>query len=171
MISYACRRLATAGAVIALAAVASGAGLAAANASPAAPAHSGTEHFYLMTTQRTAAKYEIIATGVFTDSGTDISGSKVDTAKLAKGSFKVNHAGAFHILKERLNPATCFAVFEAKAGLTLGGGTGAYKGISGSGTATISEIAIFSRSKGKCNPNGTPVSNEETITATAHVKL
>ena len=164
-------RIITAAAVIAVAVAASGAAVAAASASATASANSGTEHFYLMTTQPSAAKYEIITTGVFTASGTDISGSKSDTVKLAKGSFKVNHSGPFHVIKQQVNPQTCFAVFEARAGISLSGGTGAYKGISGSGSALITDIAIGPKSKGKCNLNANPVANEETITATAHVKV
>ena len=163
------RRIVIGAAVIAVVAAASGAGVAAASATRSAS--SGTEHFYLMTTQPTAAKYEIIATGVFTASGTDVSGAKSDTVKLAKGSFKVNHSGPFHIIKQQVNPKTCFAVFEARASIRLSGGTGAYKGISGSGSATITDIAIGPKSKGKCNFNATPVANEETITATAHVTV
>lgn len=169
--TYSKRLAAAAAAVIAVAAAAGGMGLAAANASATAPANAGTEHFYLMTTQPSAAKYEVIATGVFTKSGTDIAGSKADTVKLANGSFKVNHAGPFHIIKQEVNTKTCFAVFEASAGLKLSGGTGAYKGISGSGTATITDTAIAPKSKGKCNLNANPVANEETIVAKAHVKL
>ena len=164
-------RIVTAAAAIAVAAAASGAGLAAASTTATASATSGTEHFYLMTTQPTAAKYEIIATGVFTASGTDISGSKSDTVKLAKGSFKINHNGPLHIIKQQVNPKTCFAVFEARAGISLSGGTGAYKAISGAGSATITDIAIAPKSKGKCNLNANPLGNEETITATTHVKV
>jgi hypothetical protein len=148
-----------------------GAGLAAASASSASPAASGTEHFYLMTTQPSSSKYEVIATGVFTASGTDISGNTVDTVKLTGGGFKITHNGAFRIIKQSVNPKTCFAVFVAKASFTVGHGTGAYKGISGSGTATISDIAIGPKSKGKCNLNVNPIANEETITASPHVKL
>jgi hypothetical protein len=163
------RRIVIGAAVIAVAAAASGAGVAAASATTSA--NTGTEHFYLMTTQPTAAKYEFIATGVFTASGTDVSGSKSDTVKLPKGSFKVNHGGQFHIIKQQVNAKTCFAVFEASAGISLSGGTGAYKGISGSGSATITDIAIGPKSKGKCNLNANPLANEETITAMAHVKV
>jgi hypothetical protein len=64
------RRIVTGAAVIAVVAAASGAGLAAASASATASANSGTEHFYLMTTQPAAAKREIVPTGLFTASGT-----------------------------------------------------------------------------------------------------
>jgi hypothetical protein len=80
--------------------------------------------------------------------------------KLAKWSFKVNHSGPFHIVKQQVNPMTWFAVFVARGGVTLSAGTGAYKAISGSGTATITDIAIANQ-----------VANEETIPATAHLKV
>ena len=136
--------------------LAGGAGLASASARPASSAISGTEHFSLMTTQPTAARFTIIATGVFTAGGTDISSQTTDLIKLPGGTFKVHHGGRIHILKEQLNRRTCLAVFEARAGLTLGGGTGKYKGISGSGTALISQTFIARRSHGACNPNSTP---------------
>lgn len=155
---------ATAGAI----ALVTGAGLAAASASPAA---SGTEHFSLMTTVPSASKYTIIASGVFTAGGVDISGNSTDTAKFANGTFKIHHGGKVKVVKEQLNPKTCLELAIVKVTFTLGGGTGAYKGLSGSGKATINVLAIGSRSKGQCNPNANPLHNEETITATAHVKL
>jgi hypothetical protein len=157
---------ATAGAVV----LVTGAGLAAASASPAGK--SGTEHFYLMTTENSSAKSEVIATGLFTAYGFDIEGSTVDTAHVTGGTFKIDHPNSgFKIIKESVNPKTCFAVFEAKATIKLTGGTGAYKGISGSGSALITELEITAKSKGKCNPNVNPVANERTISATAHVTL
>jgi len=144
---------------------------AASAAASASPAASGTEHFSLMTTQPSASKYTIITSGVFTAGGVDTSGSSTDTAKFANGSFKIHHGGKVKIVKEQLNPKTCLELVAIKVKFTLGGGTGAYKGLSGSGNATINDLAIGSRSKGQCNPNANPLHNEETISATAHVKL
>jgi hypothetical protein len=149
-------------------ALVTGAGLAAASPSPAT---SGTEHFGLMTTLPGASKYTIIASGVFTAGGVDISGNSTDTAKFANGSFKIHHGGKVKVVKEQLNPKTCLELAIVKVKFTPGGGTGAYKGLSGSGKATVNDLAIGSRSKGHCNPNANPVHNEETIAATAHVKL
>jgi len=148
-----------------------GAGLAAASARPASPAKSGTEHLALMTTLPSTSKYTVIASGLFTAGGVDISGNTTDLVKLSDGTFKVHHGGALHIVKQQLNRKTCLAVFEATASLTLSGGTGAYKGISGSGKAVINSQFIARRSKGACNPNLTPTVVEQTINATAHVKL
>ena len=148
-----------------------GAGLASASARPASPAVSGTEHIYLMTTERSASRYAVIATGLFTAGGTDISGSTTDLVKFPGGSFKVHHGGPLHIIKQQVNQKTCLAVFEATTRFTIGNGTGKYKGISGSGKAVIIEQAIARRTKGACNLNLNPAVNEQTITAKAHVKL
>jgi hypothetical protein len=165
------RTLAAAGAV-AIAAALCGAGLASASTGAAAPKHAGTEHLYLMTTQPSGSRYSIIATGVFTTGGVDISGNSTDTARVKGGTFKVHHGGKFHIIKQQVNAKTCLARFEARTSFTLGGGTGAYKKLSGSGTALLNELAILPRnSKGVCNPNGNAVVNEQTITATGHVRL
>jgi hypothetical protein len=161
-------RLIAVGAVVA---AAGGAWAGVANAATAHPAASGTEHFNLMTTEPSNAKYVIIASGVFTAGGIDTSGSTTDVARFANGSFKVHHGGALHIIKMHANLKTCLAVFEGRAPITLSNGTGAYKGLSGSGTATINELEIGSRSHGQCNFNANPLTNEQTITATAHVKL
>ncbi len=154
----------------AVAMIASGTGLAVASASTVQrSATSGTEHFSLMTTQPSASKYTIIATGLFTAGGTDIAGANVDLVKLPTGTFKINHNFPFHVLKEQLNRQSCLMEFAGTSKFTIEDGTGAYKGISGSGKALISGVGIAGRSKGQCNPNATPVVLEQTITGTAHV--
>jgi hypothetical protein len=165
-------RIAVGAGAVSLAAALSSAGLASASVRPAAPPRSGTEHFYLMTTQPTASRYAIIATGVFTAGGTDIAGGTTDTVKLPGGTFKVNHGGQPHIIKQQANPATCLELFEARSKITIGGGTGKYARLTGSGSATIKDLAIAGRTKtGACDFNANPVVNEETITAKAKVKF
>jgi hypothetical protein len=152
--------------------IGSGAGLALASTSTGQrPAASGTEHFSLMTTQPSASKYVVIASGLFTAGGVDISGSTVDLVRLPAGTFKINHGSAVHIISEKLNPRTCLMNFAATAKFKLEDGTRGYKGISGSGKALISGTAIARRSHGQCNPNASPVVSEQTISATAHVHL
>jgi hypothetical protein len=152
--------------------IASGAGLALASTSAVQrPAASGTEHFNLMSTQPSASKYVVIASGLFTASGVDVSGNTVDLVKLPGGTFKINHGSAIHIISEKLNQQTCLLSFAASAKFTLEKGTGRYKGISGSGKAVIRGLGIARRTKGQCNPNANPVASEQTITGTAHVKL
>jgi hypothetical protein len=162
----------TLAAVTTVAALFSGIGVAAASTLPATAAASGTEHFYLMTTESSAATYVVLANGLFTAGGTDIAGNTVDTVKLPGGTFKVNHGGASKLIKQQVNAKTCFALFEGSSTITVGSGTGRYKGISGSGSAIITDMGIAPRTaKGACNFNANPTTNEETITATAKVKL
>jgi hypothetical protein len=152
--------------------IASGAGLAAASTSTVQrSAASGTEHFSLMTTQPSASKYVVVASGLFTAGGVDISGNTVDLIRLSGGTFKINHGSAVHVLKEKLNNKTCLMQFAATAKFTVEDGTRAYKGITGSGKALISGTGIARRSHGQCNPNANPVVLEQTITATGHVHL
>lgn len=149
-----------------------GTGLAAASASTVQrPAASGTEHFSLMSTQPSASKYTIIASGLFTAGGVDQSGNKSDLVKLPAGTFKINHSGPFHVTKQHLDPKTCLAVLAANSKFTVGSGTGAYKGISGSGHAVIAFTGIARKVKGKCDLNATPVVLEQTITASGHLTL
>lgn len=146
----------------------SGAGVAAASPRPAA---SGTEVFHLMTTSATARQLSLIATGVFTAGGVDISGSTTDTVKFANGTFKINHPGK-GTGTHSLNPKTCLFTSNATGKYTVSDGTGAYAGISGSGTAKISFLGIAARnSAGKCSTSLKPVSAQETIIGTGHVSL
>jgi hypothetical protein len=149
----------------------SGIGLAAANASTAAPAKSGTEHLSLMSTQPSGARAVIIASGVFTAGGVDITGNTTDKVVLPGGTFKIVHKGNPHVVKQSFNPQTCLSDFVGTAPFTITKGTGKYKGISGSGHARITYYFIAKRSKGKCNPNANPAVVEQTIIATGHVKL
>lgn len=152
--------------------IASGAGLALASSGTAQrPASSGTEHFSLMTTQPSASKYVVVASGLFTAGGVDLSGNTVDLIKLPGGTFKINHGSAVHVIKEKFSPRTCLMDFAATAKFTVEKGTGAYKHISGSGKALITGLAIARRTKGQCNQNANPQVSEQTITATAHIKL
>jgi hypothetical protein len=130
------RLAATLGAVL-IVTVLGGAGLAAASASTASMATSGTEHFYLMTTQPSAARYAVIASGVFTSGGVDISGNTADLVKVKGGSFKIHHGGSIHIVKQVIDKKTCLAEFKATADFTISGGTGAYKKLSGSGNGLL----------------------------------
>jgi hypothetical protein len=150
--------------------LAAGAGLATASASPAAPASSGTEHFYLMTTSGTSNSSSLIATGVFTAAGVDISGSSTDAVRLPGGTFKIHHPGG-PSGAPKVNPATCFTTLTATVPFSVNGGTGKYKGLAGSGTAVISVVAILARSHGACSENANPLAWHQTITGTAHVHL
>jgi hypothetical protein len=129
---------------------------------------SGTENFQIMTTSATSSTFGVIAHGVFTAAGVDHSGSKVDTLVFPNGSFKMTHTGK---ARQTFNPKTCLLTISEKAVITLSGGTGAYKGISGKGTAQASILAIGAKSSGKCSTAKPPVALQQVIKATASVTL
>jgi hypothetical protein len=168
-------RQTTAAVMTAAAAVlATGVGLGTASASSAAPAApaaaSGTEHFYLMSTSTTSNHLNLIAAGVFTGAGIDISGNTVDTVRLPGGTFKIHHSGG-NGPAPKVNPTTCFATFSLPSPFTVSGGTGKYKHLTGSGKAVITIVGILARTHGHCNFNVAPVAQQETIVATGKVHL
>jgi hypothetical protein len=124
-----------------------------------------------MTTSATAVSEPAIGWGVFTGAGTDHLGTgSTDTFTFAGGSFKEtssNPAGP-----SSFNPKTCLFQAAGKGTYKISGGTGKYKGISGHGTYTISDLGIDARTKsGACNQNAAPIAFQQTITATGPVKL
>jgi hypothetical protein len=133
------------------------------------PAVSGTEHFQLMTTSATATTIPVIAYGVFTAAGVDHPGNKVDTLVFSNGSFKVNHSKV--PVKVKFNKKTCLLQVSGAGKVILFGGTGAYKGISGTPAGTLSQLAIAARSKGKCSPTKRLVASQEIIKVSGKVTL
>ncbi len=164
------RKIITSAAVVAAAAaLLGGTGIAAASSHAAA---TSTEHFQLMSTSGTSNKSSVIAYGAaFTAGGVDVSGAhNTDTVTFPNGSFKLVHkqtGGSQHF-----NPKTCLLTGTDTATYTLGNGTGAYAGISGSGKATVSVLGIAARnSKGQCSQSKPPVAFHEVINASGPVTL
>jgi len=166
------------------AAVATVVGLAVpAGASPLAGqpgAVTGTEHFQVMSTAtNNSPSSPLIAWGVFTGAGVDReissnpAGTKgVDTFTFAGGKFKVTHTAKTQ--KQSFNARTCFFSFSETGVFTLSGGTGKYKGISGSGKYALTVVGIGAKLKsGACNPNGNApeIANQQMIAGTASIKL
>jgi hypothetical protein len=105
----------------------------------------------------------IVVTGAIGDSGTDQSGYSANANKivLSQGSFEVNTSAIqrkFSAAKPKGNPTNCGVVLAATAPATLFNGTGAYKGINGRVTLTISSAAVLPRtSDGKCDESANSV--------------
>jgi uncharacterized membrane protein len=162
------RKIITSAAVAATAAaLLGGTGIAAAASHPAA---AQTESFQLMSTSG-SNKSSAVFYGAFTAGGVDVSGnSNTDTVTFANGTLKLVHKITGE--KEHLNPTTCLLTASGNATYTLGGGTGAYKGISGSGKATLNILGIAARnSKGKCSPNAAPVAYHFIVNGSGPVTL
>lgn len=166
------------------AAVAAGVVLAVpAGASPLAAgpaAVTGAEHFQVMSTAtNNSPTSPLIAWGVFTGAGVDrqissnAAGTKgVDNFIFANGKFTVTHTAKTQ--KQSFNTKTCFYSFSQTGVFTLSGGTGKYKGISGSGKYTLSVVGIGPKLKsGACNPNqnARSIANQQVIDGNASVRL
>jgi hypothetical protein len=153
--------------------------------SSAAASSSGTVHVWV--TPGKGAVDQILLTGVIADHGTattvgkngspDPNGGQVNLA-LSHGTFQVD-TSAFDQKLSKVQPkvdkATCSAWGGGTGNVTLGNGTGAYAGISGTIKVTTSFAAIFPRftsgaKKGQCNLKAAPTASfQNTISGSGHV--
>ena len=131
-----------------------------------ATAASNNENIQIISTSATSTTASVIASGVVTAGGVDHLGNKTDTLVFPKGSFKVAHVGKD---KQGVNPKTCLFTAIGKGTFKISGGTGAYKGITGSGTYKLNILAILAGSSGKCSQTKPPVSFQEIVNATGQV--
>jgi hypothetical protein len=146
--------------------VLAGAGLAGASARPTA---SGTEHLQLMTTSATSKTSSLIATGLFTAGGTDTrSTSSADTVTFPGGTFVITHSKGTGT--QHFNPKTCLFQVSQKGTYKLGNGTGAYAGISGTGTYHLTILAVSAKSGSTCSKT-TPPTWQQVIDASGPVSL
>jgi hypothetical protein len=149
-------------AVLALTGAASGSG---------ASGTSGTEHFSFMSTNVGSDKFSVIATGVFTAGGTATPLAGTNTLKFPNGTIDVTS-------KRKGKPRyfadtkTCYESVFQKGTYTVVGGTGAYKGIAGSGKFTLTIRQIGPSRNGKCNTKTAKrVASQGIITARGPVTL
>jgi hypothetical protein len=151
------KRIITIASAVLIAAGASAVGLAASAAASTAPrSASGTEHFELVATSvGQSVTFHAIYYGVVTAAGTEFSPSSgnTDTVHLPGGTFKLVHTSP---PAPKVNLKECLATATGTAKYKITGGTGRYRGISGKGTAVISEIGILGRVKGACSENAQP---------------
>jgi hypothetical protein len=163
------RLLAAAGSMLAAGAIALS-GTLAATAAPSSSSASGIEHFQAMSTDPTGAKTTVIAHGVFTAGGVDITTSDTtDTFKFPNGTIRVRHSAGTG--PQSFNPRTCLATVHQHGTYRLLGGTGKYAGISGHGRFRVDVLAVAARSHGKCNQKKPPAAFELIIRASGPVHL
>ena len=167
------RRKAVTAAVIAVSAAAATVGWLAgpASAAPAAStARAVNDHIQIMTTSATSNNLGAIETGsVFTGAGVDHSGNTVDTLVFPGGTYKTRHGAGTGT--QTLDPKTCLLRVNLHGTDTTYGGTGRFRGISGTGTWRASVLAIFPRSAGKCATSRVPLAFQQIITGSGHTKL
>ena len=102
-----------------------------------------------------------------------------ETFRFAGGKFTlvIGTKGTKGSKHQSLNLATCLYTKTGSTGYTLADGTGAYKGINGSGKISNSLRAVYPLVKGKCPPNdlpggnGSPSAIQFTETASGPVSL
>ena len=96
----------------------------------------------------------IVATGLFTDAG-KLSGPSANKVSLSRGGFFVDSNALQPTFK--LNPQTCFFTVIYRGSISLGRGTGAYAGISGTLTVSGSEQGVAMKAQsGKCLEGSSP---------------
>jgi hypothetical protein len=163
------RVLTAAGSMLAAGAIALSGTLAAA-AAPGSSGASGIEHLQAMSTDPTGAKTTVIARGVFTAGGVDITTSNTtDTFKFPNGTIRVRHSPGTG--PQSFNRHTCLITVHQHGTYTLVGGTGKYAGISGHGRFQVDVLAVAARSHGKCTQNKPPAAFELIIRASGPVHL
>jgi hypothetical protein len=164
------RTFAAAIGAISVAAMLSGAGLAAASASPAS---TPTLHFQQMSTSATSSKSSFIATGAFTAGGVNVGGNGnngTGTVIFPGGTFKITHRTVHS--KATVNAKTCLFTLHATGTYKIHGGTGKYAGISGHGNFVASILVVSARnSKGKCAQAKVPAAFQQIIKASGPVSL
>jgi hypothetical protein len=156
--------------VVVVAGAVAAAGLTAASAAAGAGS-SGFESFQLMTTSAAPnAPESIIARGAFTAGGVNHPGNRVDTAVFPDGTFKIAHSNGTGT--PRFNPRTCLGIIVLNGTYRLGGGTGAYAGISGHGIYRLNILFVAARnSAGKCSNKLPPTAFQQIIRAQGPVSL
>lgn len=150
-------------AVLPAAAVIGSVGLSAASASPVV---SGTERFQIVKISATSPASSVIATGAFTAGGSIAGGNGnngTGTVTLPGGTFAITH----HTVqgKGTVNPRTCLFTVTGTGTYKLGGGTGKYAGIKGSGKFVLRIVAVDARnSKGQCTMTRPPAAYQQILT-------
>jgi hypothetical protein len=163
------RLLMAAGSMLAAGAIALS-GTLAATAAPSSSSAPGIEHFQFMSTSATATRDTVIAHGVFTAGGVDITTSNTtDTLKFPNGTIRLRHSPGTG--PQSFNPHTCLITVHQHGTYTLRSGTGKYAGISGHGKYRLDILAVGARSHGKCTQKKPPVTFELIIRASGPAHL
>ena len=147
--------------------------LAAASAALAAGTRA-TETFQMTDTATTGQTFAVIATGAFTDGGTFRSTGvgKASVLRLAGGSITVKPTFT-SAPKTTNDKAACSVTEHARGTVTIVGGTGAFAGITGSGTfrQSAQQVGAAGLHGVSCSMNGKPAGSLQSIIARVAVSL
>jgi len=136
-------------------------------ASPAA-ASTSTEHFSLISvsTNESHIVYSVIATGRFTAGGTAVMTGKKVTLRFQQGTIALNVTNRHHTITSYPG---CLQTDTSSGTYAIAGGTGAYTGISGSGTSAVKVTFVENMVNGTCS--GNPAAIQAIVTASGPVSL
>jgi hypothetical protein len=146
-------------------------------ASPAgAAATAKNEQFTMITTNPGSGAASVIATGRFTAGGTAVNIKHGQTFHFANGDFTIA-IGKHGRKHQNLNLSSCLFTKTGSSTYTFEHGTGAYRGITGSGKVSFTLRAAYPLINGKCpstdlpGTSGNPTAIQFTETASGPVTL
>ena len=134
-----------------------------------ATATTKNERFTLMTTSTVATKpvYSVIATGAFIDGGIATHERKgALTLHLSSGTITLERNKPHPQVTKTETATACMQTASSRFSYTIAQGTGAYKGISGSGRATEHDTVIEQVVHGSCSTNFAAAQGVITLTGT-----
>ncbi|HWF71940.1 MAG TPA: hypothetical protein VG186_01275 [Solirubrobacteraceae bacterium] len=120
----------------------------------AATTSKATETFSMITSSVPTGS--VIATGTFTGGGTFTAKGRFQKVRFPNGTFELVQQNKPH-KNGHLNAATCLYTQTGTGTYALANGTGAYKGISGSGKDSYVLRQVLARVKGVCAAPNTNV--------------
>lgn len=144
--------------------------------SAGAAATAKNEQFTMITTDPGSGVVSAIATGGFTAGGTAVNITHGQAFRFATGEFSIaiGKPGTKH---QNLNLTNCLYTKTGSGTYTFENGTGAYRGITGSGKVSFSLRAVYPLINGKCpstdlpGTSGNPTAIQYTETASGPVSL
>jgi hypothetical protein len=148
--------LASTAALVGGATVAAQASPSAAPASPSAarqPGASGAEHFRIISVAASSRRQSVLATGAFTAGGYQVPGQVIglratDKMVFPNGTFLVTRRITKQVLP--LPTSSCQIAETIRGTLSIGSGTGSYRGISGGGAFLLRISGVIRKSHGRC---------------------
>jgi hypothetical protein len=128
----------------------------AAQASPPAArqaAFSGAEHFRIISVAASSQRQSVLATGAFTAGGYQVPGKviglrAVDKMVFPNGTLLVTRRITKQVLP--LPTSSCQISETIRGTLSISGGTGSYRGMSGGGAFLLQISGVIRKSGGKC---------------------
>ena len=127
------------------------------------------ERFTLITTSTAATKPDssVIATGAFIDGGIATHKPKGElTLHLTSGTITLDRNKPHPQITKTETATACMQTASSRFSYTIASGTGAYKGISGSGRATEHDAIIEQVVHGSCSTNFAAAQGLITLTGT-----